>query len=654
MPTTLFISAENPISTNFTPGIAAQAKDDGSGAVGGVFLKLMADYQKSEPQKKYYAKYSFRLLTADRYDLWVAAHPQNVDWACPLTIIIDGGKPESLKGLKQYSEAYGFPWPENYFCWTKAAPQSLSAGTHTVEVVVDAPRASGKDIYAAFLDEIVLTTDAQFAPTDNWPKGHPAGTKEKALSKTGGWAAGIQANMYPLQMSRTHEAVNESSTKEVERKLANRRPNTHSEPGIHRFGVHGMETPFVLASKAALCGPMFEMLSRVGVDSLRTAESCWHRLGDNFDHMTELDYQVQQASRYGMNFMLTMGYPDGEHSMARMVIAAAKPDSYGLYKTYLEKVIKRYAPHIQYTELANEVDAPSTWWKGGSTPEMYAQEQKMLFEATRKLAPKARVMAIASTYARDTSHNAAGEGRAWVKAALRAGVNAYTDGYTLHYTWPLAEQDFPRFFRDAVKPYGKPKPLVNSEEAAYGHPADIVKAFARDLFLYNMDAVYYYLGRDWYEAGNLIYSGLFDIDYRPKLRLLSFAATSDSMKGYQLVGMAQPEPNVEAYVLKSTDAKRPKYSIVMWRNGAPEALGPAYSIRYSVPAAKVKGLKSVVHAYNWRLDAVKVPGDGVSVGAEPVMAYCDQLPSWKLMSRDVFIRQIPAIQTRSKALVPGQ
>lgn len=654
MPSTLFISAENPVSTNFKPGLRSQAANDGTGAVGGVYLQLMVDTKKGEPKRRYFAKYNLRVPLADTYTLWLAAHPQNATWASYLSVVIDGGKPLSLKGRIQNGPSYGFAWPENYFCWTKLDTLSLTAGAHTIEIVVNEPRESGNTLYAAFVDEIALTTDPSFAPTDNWPKGHPAGTKEKALSAPDGWNKTIESFMYPMQMSKTHESVSISTTKEVERKIADRPFATKSASGLHRFGVHGMETPFVRANKHNVCGPMFEMISRAGVDTLRTAESCWHRLGNEFSNMTELDYQAQQAAKHGINFMFTMGYPSADHSMGRAIIAAAKPGSYDLYQTYLDKVIKRYAPQIQYTELANEVDAPTTWWKAGSTPAMYVAEQQMLFQTTRRLAPKASVMAVAATYSRDSTHDAVGEGQAWVKAAWKAGLDKYTDGYTLHYTWPLAERGFPRFFREGVKPYGSPKPQVNSEEAAYGHPADIVKAFARDLFLYDMDAVYYYLARDWYEAGNLIYSGLFDIDYRPKLRLLSFAAASDAMKGRQLVGMAQPESNVEAYVLKSTDSHSPKYSIVMWRNGAPESLGPVYSMPYSVPSVKVRGLRSITHAEDWRLDPVKTPRDGPAIGATPVIVYCDQLPSWKLMSREAFLKLAPAIAVRSKALVPGQ
>ncbi len=651
---TIYISAENPVSTNFTPGMSPMAAEDGSGAVGGVFLKLYVDKPKGEANRRFFAKYSCRIPQADKFHLWIAANPQNTTWACYLSIIIDEQKPISLKGRLQNSPSYGLPWPENYFCWTKLDDISLSAGAHTLEIVVDGPREGGKDMYAAFLDEIVLTTDPSFAPVDNWPAGHPSGPKARAMARPGGWRAGVEGGMYQMQMKKTHEAANESSAHEVERKLGNRPFGAKSAPGIHRFGVHGMETPFVKADLHSKCGPMFEMISRAGVDTLRTAESCWHRLGDNFDNMKELDYQCEQASKYGINFMLTMGYPAGPFSVSNAVIAAVKPEYLGLYQQYLDKVTKRYAPHIQYTELANEVDAPQTWWKNGSTPAMYVKELQMLFETTRRNAPKARVMAVASTYARDTTHDAVGEGRAWVKAAWKAGMNRYTDGYSLHYTWPLSERNYPPFFRQEIKPYGAAKPLVNSEEAAYGHPGDIVKAFARDLFLYNMEAVYYYLARDWYEAGNLIYSGLFDIDYRPKLRLLSYAAASDSMKGRQLVGMAQPESNVEAYVLKSTNGQSPKYSIVMWRNGAAEALGPVYSLRYEVPTVKVRGLRGVTHAEDWRLDPVKVPGDGIVVGATPVIAYCDQLPAWKLMSREAFLKFAPAIAARSKALVPGQ
>jgi hypothetical protein len=250
-------------------------------------------------------------------------------------------------------------------------------------------------------------------------------------------------------------------------------------------------------------------------------------------------------------------------------------------------------------------------------------------------------------------------GRAFVRKCLDLGVDRIADAYSLHYTWPLHEKDFPAFFRREMSARGRVVPLVNSEESTYGRPSDVVKLFARDLFLYDFDSVYYYLSRDWFEAGNLISSGLFDRDWHPKLRLLSYALSVDAMKDRELVGIAEPAKGVEAYVLRHGADYRghsPTYSIVMWRNGGPEELGTGVIPPAPVSPVAVTGVSKVASAWTWRLDRIPYhgPHPGFMVGGAPIVVFTNNLPKWKTYSPQQWLSIAEAVKSNTKALVPGQ
>lgn len=77
---------------------------------------------------------------------------------------------------------------------------------------------------------------------------------------------------------------------------------------------------------------VFELLARAGIDTLRTAELCWHRLGSKVPpelDFTEIDFQVEMARWHGMNFMFTIGYPPAAFNYDRYHLSTFSSTSTG-------------------------------------------------------------------------------------------------------------------------------------------------------------------------------------------------------------------------------------------------------------------------------------------------------------------------------------
>jgi len=448
--------------------------------------------------------------------------------------------------------------------------------------------------------------------------------------------SGPELERYRRDIRNTDEQTGESSAAEVMRKLLARPlPDMNRpRPPVTQFGLHGMELPFVQSGQdEQKMDRAYELLARAGVQSLRTAEGVWHRLGTNYDHYTELDYQLKMASRYGMKLMLTVGYPPEQFGIAPSYHSTFKPEFEAKFRDYLHKTLERAKGQVQIAELANEVDAPHVWWLGASA-DLYVRDMRILWEESRKVDPTIRLAAFAATYSRNDELGGENGGRRFVNRCFELGIDRYADLYTLHYTWPMAERDFPAYFHRVMAHHGGEKPLINSEETGYGRPSDVVKVFCRDLLLYGMESVYYFLARDFYENNQLMYTGLFDAQWNPKLRLLAYASAVDAIRDRSLVGMAQPASGVEAYVLKARDNPE-DYAIVLWKNdpGVPENILQA-PIPPRAPSLKVNGLQSVKQVKNWRLDLLSTDPNGstVSVDDQPLVIFTSAAPKWDLMS----------------------
>ena len=354
--------------------------------------------------------------------------------------------------------------------------------------------------------------------------------------------------------------------------------------------------------------------------------------------------------------MFTIGYPPGGYNKGGHHLSTFRPQHEAVFRDYLRTILPKYDKYAQYWEYCNEVDAPQVWWRG-ATPEEYVRDCRILREELDRLGIKTPVMGISATYSRSPMHDRKGEGQAWTRRAVAAGIDRYVDGYPLHYTWSLKQKGFPEFFR-GLSPDGASRRLSNSEESAYTHPSGVIKLFARDLYLYGFESVYYFIARDWIEAGNILHSGLFDIDWRPKLRLLSYAASADAMKTRQLAGMAEPQKDVEAYLL--TDPVDPEScAVVLWKNGGQEEHGSRFKkLPVTVDPVKVRfPAGSVVSAVDWKLDAIPFQADApeFEIGSIPVIIYCRKLPDWKRLTPAEWLKAHKAAAiSNSRANLPGQ
>ncbi len=645
----------------------------GQGASGGMYFNIDRPVDPEKAPQGYFAEYRLDIPSPGLYHLWIAATPFNAGWASPCSIQWDNEEPIDLAGRKAPGPAYGLEHPRAYFFWTKAGCKAFAeAGTHTLRIIADRPR-NGSNNIRVFLDAIALTADPSWNPRGNRPAGSPwpglpkGGTPEEQAANYRKAFHDIQMKTYPAKLAETNEAWSDETAREVLRKMQARPLPLPADLAARkqlRFGLHGIEKPFVrVGEEEEKTAAALDLLARAGVEFLRTAEPCWHRLGGlpaNFNYR-QLDYEMALAEKHGMKLMLTTGFAPAQYGKGKgNKLAACKPEYYGLYRDYLKALFNRVPRQLIHSvELANEVDASHVWWVGDSTPEDYVAEAKLTREALDKAYPGRDfpLLAFGATWASKERDREAGRGRAWVERAFDAGVDQYFDGYSLHYTWSPLKWEFADWIRAERQKRGYPeKPLHNSEESCYGHPGDLMKLFARDLFLQDMESVTYFLAQDFQEVNNLLYSGLFDLTWRPKLRLLAYAASTDAMRGRKLVGLADPSTGLEAYVLEKTSdaAHGPRYAIVAWALDREEK--GMSSIQKAAPL-QVGGWRDVKEVITWRLDPVRPDASGaVTISSEPVAIYAEALPEWKLLTPQEWRERkvAVAVQGQDAGILPGQ
>ncbi|EIP97820.1 hypothetical protein OpiT1DRAFT_02270 [Opitutaceae bacterium TAV1] len=663
----VWIEAEDADETNFLPGAGpANITPESPGNSGAAFLTLAAK-KTADGSPQFFADYRFRIKEAGTYRLWAAVSPQDVDWTSPFTLTCDDGPAISLENRHAASGRYGNP-PRNQFEWIDAGTVTLTPGEHVLRLETIRPRTSARDnLFHAFADAFLLTQELDYVPSGAYPKYTTQRPWAEVIGDTPWEEFVLQAQLpfYRKKLAGTEEGAGEEAEREVLRKLMARPlPAAGSAirpPGRYEFGVHGMEAPFVRAGvdteKVQLA---YELLARAGVQSFRTAESCWSRLGRDYDNFTELDYQVENAVRFGMTQMFTVGYPPGDFRVGKG-LSAVRPEFFPNYRDYLKALLTRYAGRgiFHYVELANEVDALRPWWVD-STPAMYVDEMRMVKEALVEFAPGAQTVAFGATYSRNEQMGGPEGGRRFVRQCLDLGINDYVDVYSLHYTWKLSERDFPAFFhRELTQRELPPRPLMNSEETSHGPPSDIIKLFARDFLLHGMVRVDYFMSKDWFELGSCQIIGLFDLTWKPKRRLLAYAAAVDTIQHRELLGMAEPAPGVEAYVLRWAGEGSPvgaEYATVLWDNAGGDT--PSATDLAST-RTQIVGWREVVRAMDWKLDPVAISDSNgnatleAETGGKPVIVFSKAAPDWKLVTPAQWLERIGRENRPEENIVPS-
>lgn len=467
-----------------------------------------------------------------------------------------------------------------------------------------------------------------------------------ALGSMNAYAASQQ--LYSLQIKNTREDVNDQTSNYVYDKLMNRKISSSHDDNT-QFGVHGMERPLVkVGVDSEKVDKAFELLARAGVDSLRSTESAWHRIADkqgNPTNFKDLDYQLKEAKKYGMSHLFVIGYPPAKFTVANNKLSAVAPRYTAAYQNYLAVLLKRFQGYdVKYLELGNEVDAPKVWWVN-STPAMYVNEMRMLKNATNKYYPAAKTVAFSATYSRTPGKGGPAGGRNFIEKSFALGIDKYTDAYSIHHFSFAGQGNLPAYMQAMMNKYNAgSKPLLDTEQLDTGiadktksNPYDIIKLFARAFFYHDMKRMDYYLARDVYFGRKLYSMGLFDLEWRPKLRLLAYAMAADAMKGKKLVYMANPAKDVEAYVLTSNKGNGKKYTILMWKNSVNNG---------KVSPVMVPGIKGSVDIEKWNLD-VESKSDiskGIPLDGRPIAIYTNEKPDWQPADKSVFKKNGPAVQ----------
>jgi hypothetical protein len=652
----IWIEAEDSTDFNWLPGPKVIVEKDGSGASGGLVLQLAwPDSVEGKKRLPYYVHYEVTTKEDKEYVLWLACTPANYAKGSVLEVTVDDQKPITLNGKR-----VGNTYAQGRFQWHKVGSFFLKSGTHTIRFEAkDYPKEA--DSYYAMIDALALVADSGFVPEGNHPPISTAESWDSIQKKYNiqEYTEVLLKRVYRRWMDHTTlEALGEKSAQEVTQKLMQRPLPSLESMGDPRFGITGMELPFVKESKNyAETQRAYELLARTGVNTILTAEAAWHRMGKKFDETREMDYQTSSAGRFGIKFSLILGYPPAEKNVVSDVRSTFKPEYEDEYRAYLKTVFSRYGHLLHYVQLANEVDAPDPWYKGG-TPETYVKECRIIKEELKKAGLAIPLYAFGATYARDDSHKGSNEGQNFVRKCFELGINDIVDGYTIHYVWPLNQRGFEGFFQELMQKYPPVRPIVNNEEVGYGPPYTVVKAMARNLLLYNYETFNYYTAVDYNDDGFLISGGLFDADWNPKLRLLAYASGVDAIKHRDLVGMADLPDDLEAYILKrKKDAPaKPEYAVVLWRRGGPEEIGPYKVTPSTLSAVTVKGWEGVLKAVDWKLNpiAFDLKTSEFQVADEPIVIYAERAPSWKMMSRLDWLNSVKAVGVKTQAVVPGK
>lgn len=447
-------------------------------------------------------------------------------------------------------------------------------------------------------------------------------------------------NDYYLEIKKTREDVNPDVSRYVYDKIMKRQLPSHiNHNGELQFGLHGMETPAISVKKdSQKIDKAFELLSRAGVDSLRSSETAWHRVADSTgepNNFSEVDFQLQKAKKYNFTHLFVFGYPPAKYTVANNKLSAVNPKYYTKYKTYLDNTLSHLKGYdVQYAELGNEVDAPNTWWMK-SSPQMYVNEMKILKEAIQRSGLNIKTVAFSATYSRTEGMGGEKGGRNFVNKSFELGIDNYTDAYSIHH-FVFGADDLPNYMRSEMESFGvKNKPILDTEQldtSAAGkgmsNPYDLVKLFARAFFVYDMKRMDYFLAQDRFLNGKLYSSGLFDADWNPKLRLLAYAMAVDAIKGKQLLYISEPGKDIEAYILESPGNDVSKYTILLWKN---------FRKNEKVTATEVRGLSGSGVIEHWNLDAEKYDSSNrkLMIDNRPIAIYTNKLPDWKPVDKKV-------------------
>jgi len=373
-----------------------------------MYLRLHVFKKELPPSPgPFFAAYEFDVPQAGRYRIWMRGSQQDSGGLEPFWVSVDGKAFVNLKGKAWMGSGEGIDQPWTYLGWFEAGRAELSAGRHRMRVEIRSARPQD-ELYAGFIDAILLTTDGQFVPTGTHVKysPYPAWAEQMKARTYKEYHHEVERKWYRKRIALCEaEEANAKASEEVRRKLSGRTlPAADETKGRdRRFGLQGMVWSFIEAGKdEPKVRGVYDLLARAGVASFRTTDSLWFRVGEKADDFKELDFQIASAARYGQTFMFMIGFPPAGFGQGKGTFTAVRPEHDKAYRTYLRTLFERYRDKgvVKFAELGNEVDAPEVWWTD-STPDLYVREMKIVCDEVRKADPRVKLLAFGATYSRD-------------------------------------------------------------------------------------------------------------------------------------------------------------------------------------------------------------------------------------------------------------
>ena len=325
------------------------------------------------------------------------------------------------------------------YAWHAIGVQSLRKGRHTLRLEV-LRRRKMDDIFSVFINAILITPDLGYVP---------AGYTEYSPFVPS--PATTELELYKFHCARaTAEEIGPESGREVREKLSRRplKPPARPVDGVRRFGLHGAEQPSITWNgDLKRQAEFYELISRAGVQSFRTSEGCWHRLGKTFSDFRDFDYQIQSAVRHGQTFNLVVGYPDNDFTVAASGLSTFKPEYEELYRKYVRSVLqrrKRTARRSSFSRSATR-STPASYGTRVVRPKLREGMPDLERGSRPGSCPAPNLRAWRLDVVSADPHARPPEwGRPFVDQCFQLGINKYADAYSMHYAWPSKERGIQR------------------------------------------------------------------------------------------------------------------------------------------------------------------------------------------------------------------
>ncbi|MCG8706885.1 hypothetical protein JHU04_000056 [Brenneria sp. 4F2] len=386
-----------------------------------------------------------------------------------------------------------------------------------------------------------------------------------------------------LEVMKNTDLVEHYSSEKIKDKILRKKVIIKYSQEAHQFGVTSIDTPFIVNGiENKKVDQAYFLLSKIGVDNVKSGAADWQRIDDDkggFTNLSDLNYQLAEAKKYGLSTSFIIGYPPRKYSnYGKSIRSAVKPEYLDKYNDYLKFIITYLKDYdVKYLELANEVDAPRHWWIR-SSPEMYVHQMKILKEAINKINPSLKTIAFSATYSRNEALGGKEGGRRFIERCFQLGIDKFVDVYSYHHFSYWGDDNLPQYMEDVLKKHNIKKPIFNTEQldttqrqVHNSKPYNIIKVFAKGFFDYNAPYIDYFMARDAFVEQkvypNGFTQGLFDINWNPKPRLLAYAMAVDVMKDRELISHFVSKNSIEVYLLKNKKNNSPyKYSALLWLN----------------------------------------------------------------------------------------